>query len=105
MIPLHEIVIKISNPSNNCYTAIVTEPNICHSTTTKLLGNRELLFLLVGVLFITAFISVSLHCFNCNSFIIHLTLFELFFFTFSHLFDCVIERLPKKEDERNFDIR
>jgi hypothetical protein len=65
MIPLHEIVIKISNPSNNySYTAIsVSEPNHCHSTTTKLLGNRKLLFLLVGVLFIAAFISVSLHLF------------------------------------------
>lgn len=61
MIPLHEIVIKISNPSNSYSYTAISEPNHCHSTTTKLLGNRELLFLLVGVLFIAAFISVSLH--------------------------------------------
>lgn len=38
MIPLHEIVIKITQPANNyTYSAILTEP-VVGTTTSKLLG-------------------------------------------------------------------
>ena len=39
MIPLHEIVIKITQPANNySYTAIISEAGKSYSTTSKLLG-------------------------------------------------------------------
>lgn len=48
MIPLHEIVIKISNPTNNYTYTAISEPH-SHTTTTKLLGIDREFDVLLGV--------------------------------------------------------
>lgn len=63
MIPLHEIVIKISNPTNTYSYAAITEPTSL-ATATKLLGIREFdRILLVSLCCCHSFwlISVSSH--------------------------------------------
>lgn len=59
MIPMHEIVIKISNPTNNYTYTAISELNL--STTSRLLGSAWV------VVCWCISISVSIFCFNCNS--------------------------------------